>query len=68
MLLLNTIIVNFLERSFQLLDESAQVKVIMQIGLQYWKWPNRNDIILYKWCDVIKTLDPPVTVSNRGTF
>ena len=53
MLLLNRIIVNFLERSFQL-DESAQVKVMIQSGLEYWKWPDRGDVILHKWCDVIK--------------
>ena len=67
MLLLNTVIFNFLEGSFYLLDESAQVKVMIQSGLHYWKWPHR-DVILYKWYDVIKKIDPPVIVSNRGTF
>ena len=50
MLFLNIIIVNFLER----LDESAEVKFMIQSGPQYWKWLDRDDIILYKWFDVKK--------------
>ena len=46
--------INFLERSIQSLDESAQVKVMIQSGLQYWKWPDKDDVIMYKWCDVIE--------------
>ena len=31
------------------LDESAQVKVMIQSSPQYWKWLNRDDVLLYKW-------------------
>ena len=27
------------------LDESTQVKVMIQSGPQYWKWPNRDDVL-----------------------
>ena len=50
------------------LDESAKVKVMTQIGSQYQKWPDRYDVLLYKWCNVIKKIDPPVIISNRVTF
>lgn len=39
-----------------------------QIGSQYQKWPDRYDVLLYKWCNVIKKIDPPVIISNRVTF
>ena len=50
------------------LDESAQVKVMTQIGPHYWKWPDKYDVLLYRWCSVMKKIDPPVIVSNRVTF
>ena len=43
------------------------MKVMIQSGPQYWKWSNRDNVILHKWCDVITNIDPPVIVSNRGT-
>ena len=58
----------FLGEIIAVLDESAQVKVMIQSGPQYWKWPDRDDVLLYKWCNVIKKIDPLVIVSNRGTF
>ena len=47
------------------IDESAQVKVMTQIGRQYWKWPDKYDVLLYRWCSVMKKIDPTVIVSNR---
>ena len=32
---------------------------MIQSGPQNWKWLDRDGVILYKWCDVIK-IDPPV--------
>ena len=40
---------------------------MIQCGPQYRKWPDRY-VLLYKWCNVIKKIDPPVIVSKRGTF
>ena len=39
-----------------------------QIGPHYWKWPDKYDVLLYRWCSVMKKIDPPVIVSNRVTF
>ena len=50
------------------LDESDQVKVMTQIGTQYWKCSDKYDVLLYRWCNVMKKIDPPVIVSNRVTF
>ena len=33
-----------------------------------WKWSDRDAVNLYKWCDVMKKINPPVIVSNKGTF
>ena len=41
---------------------------MIQSGPQNWKWLDRDGVILYKWCDVIK-IDPPVIqlFLTRGT-
>ena len=49
-------------------DESAEVKVMASSGPKFWKWPDREDILMYHWKNVLKKIDPPVIVSNRGTF
>ena len=49
-------------------DESAEVKVMASSGPKFWKWPDRDDILMYQWKDVLKKIDPPVIVSNRGTY
>ena len=36
-----------------------------RIGPQYWKWPDKYDVLLYRWCSVMKKIDPTVIVSNR---
>ena len=41
---------------------------MIQSGPQYWKWPNRDDVILYNWCDVIKKIDPPVIFLTEVHF
>ena len=48
------------------LDKSAQAKVMIQSGPQYWKWPDRDDVLWYKWRNT-KKIDPSVIVSNRRT-
>ena len=41
---------------------------MIQSGPQYWKWQPDRQVLLYKWFDVIKQIDPPVIVSGRGIF
>ena len=43
---------------------------MIQSGPQYWKWLDRDDIILYKWFDIKKKIDPPVIrlFLTRGIF
>ena len=37
-------------------------------GIKFWKLPDQDDILMYHWKDVIKKIEPPAIVSNRGTY
>lgn len=29
-----------------------------------WKWPQEKDILFYKWCDIVKVIQPPKVVKR----
>lgn len=47
---------------------SALIRTMEKSGPQFWKWPNREDILEYPFQQIVKTINPPTVVSNRGTF
>lgn len=49
-------------------ERDAKVKVMTSSGPHFWKWPDREDVLMYSWSNVIKKINPPVVVSNRGTY
>ena len=48
-------------------EQDAKVKVMTSSGPCFWKWPDREDVLMYSWSNVIKKINPPVVVSSQGT-
>jgi hypothetical protein len=43
------------------------VKCMMSLK-KCWKWPAKNDILVYNWYDVKQKINPPKLLSRRGCF
>jgi len=40
----------------------------MEKRLTCWRWPQRQDISLYDWKDVLTKINPPKMISRRNQF
>ena len=49
-------------------SSTARVRTMENSGPKFWKWPSHDDILDYFFADIVKSIDPPTIVSNRGTF
>ena len=49
-------------------DKLAEMKVMASSGPKFSKWPDQDAILMYQWKDLLKKIDPPVIVSNCGTY
>ncbi|KAG8273727.1 hypothetical protein J6590_014363 [Homalodisca vitripennis] len=47
-------------------EEEATVEC-MAPTKKFWKWPQEKDTLFYKWCDILKVIQPPKLV-KRGLF
>lgn len=48
-------------------DKGLKVKSMMMSG-HLWKWPEKDDILIYESSDVICKIQSPTLVSNRGFY
>ena len=49
------------------LNDSFEVTVMVPAG-SYWKWPSPKDVLFYNKKDILKKLQKPIPVNNRGHF
>ncbi|CAB3251132.1 unnamed protein product [Arctia plantaginis] len=47
-------------------DEKGATVDAMTKSLKSWKWPQKKDINLYEWENVLGSIDPPKVISRRG--
>lgn len=50
------------------LSEKGPTVDCMERKLKYWRWPQKKDVILYDWMDVLRKIDPSKMVSKRNQF
>jgi len=48
-------------------DEGVKVKAMAMSG-NFWKWPQKDDILVYSVTDVILKIATPAQVTNRGAY
>lgn len=48
-------------------ENNLKVKTMTMSG-NFWKWPEKDDILIYDMKDVICKIESPALVSNRGTY
>ena len=49
-------------------NEEYKVSTMIKSGVLNWKWPNNEDIMWYKKCDIIKKIKSPVQKNTRGVY
>lgn len=47
--------------------ETGAIVDCMEPTKKAWKWPKDKDMLFYKWCDILKIIEPP-TLIKRGFF
>lgn len=50
------------------IQEEYLITVMMKSGLNTWKWPQKEDKLLYSVTDIIRKIDPPEVKNSRGHF
>lgn len=48
-------------------ENNLKLKTMTMSG-NFWKWPEKDDILIYDMKDVICKIESPALVSNRGTY
>lgn len=48
-------------------DNGLKVKTMTMSG-NFWKWPEKDDILIYDMKDVICKIESPALISSRGTY
>lgn len=49
-------------------DENGATISSMQKSLKSWKWPDKADILYYKWDEILGCIKPPKKISKRNYY
>lgn len=49
------------------LNDNIKVKTMTMSG-SYWKWPEKDDILIYDITDIMCKIESPALMSSRGTY
>lgn len=52
----------------RLVGNRYEVKAMERSGLKHWRWPERDDVLLYNHQEILKTISPPKQINKRGAF